>query len=135
MPSVPFFDDFLGDVMPHIHVEYSDNVQFAAKPLLLAINQAFIAAGYATDPSDVKSRAVCQSDYVVGVELESQHAYVHAKVSLLAGRSDTLKAEIADLVLSILEQHVPKQQDVHLQLCVELLDMPRNSYRKSKVQA
>lgn len=121
--------------MPHIHVEYSDNVQLAAKPLLLAINQAFIAAGYATDPSDVKSRAICQSDYVVGMEADSAYAYVHAKVSLLAGRSDELKAEIADLVLNTMQQHVPQQQGLNVQLCVELLDMPRHCYRKAKVLA
>ena len=117
--------------MPHIHLEYSDNVQFDAKPVLLAINQAFIRAGYATDPSDVKSRAVCQSDYVVGLTLENEHAYVHAKVSLLSGRSDELKAEIADVVLNTLLVHMPSQAGLQVQLCVELIDMPKACYRKA----
>lgn len=127
-----FYCTVVGSTMPHIHLEYSDNVQFEVKPTLLAINQAFIAGGYATDPSDVKSRAVCQSDYVVGEEIENQHAYVHAKVSLLSGRSDELKAEIADLVLNTLATHVPSQTGLMLQLCVELIDMPKSCYRKQR---
>jgi 5-carboxymethyl-2-hydroxymuconate isomerase len=120
--------------MPHIHLEYSDNVQFEVKPILLAINQAFIQAGYATDPSDVKSRAVCQSDHVIGLELDNKHAYVHAKVSLLSGRSDELKAAIADLVLDTLSKYVPNQAGLNLQFCVELIDMPKSCYRKTRCQ-
>ena len=129
-----FYCTVVGYTMPHIHLEYSDNVQFEVKPVLLAMNQAFIQAGYATDPSDVKSRAVCQSDYVIGLELDNNHAYVHAKVSLLSGRSDELKAAIADLILEVLSKHIPAQMGLNVQLCVELIDMPKTCYRKTKCQ-
>lgn len=54
--------------MPHIHVEYSANVQdLAIKPLLLALNQAMLDGAYVKSAVDVKSRAIRQQDFVIGL--------------------------------------------------------------------
>lgn len=117
--------------MPHIHVEYSDNIQnLDPKPLLLALNQSFLAQGYIKAIEEVKSRAICQHDFLIGDDIAQQHGYLHAKVSLLTGRSPKLQQQISQHVLSILQQHVAKQGLVSLQLCVEILEMPRDSYSK-----
>lgn len=119
--------------MPHIHLEYSANVEnLAPQPLLLALNQALLDGAYVHSANEVKSRTICQQDYVIGLGDESQ-AYVHAKVSLLTGRSVELQQEISQLLLSVLEQHLPKQSQVRLQICVEILEMQKATYSKKIV--
>ncbi|ATO19673.1 5-carboxymethyl-2-hydroxymuconate isomerase [Acinetobacter sp. LoGeW2-3] len=118
--------------MPHLHIEYSDNIQnLDVKPMLLGIHQALCAANYIQNPNDLKSRAICQQDYVIGVDLNTTQAYVHAKVSLLSGRSSELKQAISQCVLQVLQQHVPVQPGLTVQLCVEILDMPKDCYSKA----
>ncbi|OAL80899.1 5-carboxymethyl-2-hydroxymuconate isomerase [Acinetobacter sp. SFB] len=119
--------------MPHIHLEYSDNIQnLEPKPILLALNQAMVDGAYVGSANEVKSRAICQHDYVIGVGDASQ-AYVHAKVSLLSGRSVEVQQEISQLLLTTLEQHLPGQNQVSLQICVEILEMPKATYTKKIV--
>ncbi|NNH01387.1 5-carboxymethyl-2-hydroxymuconate Delta-isomerase [Acinetobacter sp. ANC 5414] len=116
--------------MPHIHLEYSDNIEnLETKPILLALNKALVEGAYVGSANDVKSRAICQHDYVIGFGDASQ-AYVHAKVSLLTGRSVELQQEISQLLLTTLEQHLPKQSQMSLQICVEILEMQKAIYSK-----
>ncbi|TCH62959.1 5-carboxymethyl-2-hydroxymuconate Delta-isomerase [Acinetobacter sp. ANC 4862] len=116
--------------MPHIHLEYSDNIEnLETKPILLALNKALVEGVYVGSANDVKSRAICQHDYVIGFGDASQ-AYVHAKVSLLTGRSVELQQEISQLLLTTLEQHLPKQSQMSLQICVEILEMQKATYSK-----
>ena len=119
--------------MPHIHLEYSDNVEnFEPKPLLLALNRALVEGAYVGAANELKSRAVCQHDYVIGLADASQ-AYVHAKVSLLTGRSLELQQQIAQVILHTLEQHMPVQSQVSVQICVEVLEMQKATYAKKIV--
>ena len=121
--------------MPHIHLEYSDNLQpFDAKPVLLALNRAFFQSGHAGAAQDIKSRAVCHPDYVIGLEQDSGQAYVHAKVSLLAGRSLAVQQEISALLLAALREHVPARAGLSIQLCVEMLEMNKETYSKQIVK-
>ncbi len=116
--------------MPNIHLEYSDNIEsLETKPLLLALNQALLDGAYVGSANEVKSRAICQHDYVIGAGDASQ-AYVHAKVSLLTGRSVELQQEISQLLLTTLEQYLPKQSQLSLQICVEILEMQKATYSK-----
>ena len=82
--------------MPHLHIEYSDNIQnLNVKPMLLKIHQALYTANYIQDPNDLKSRAISQC------------------------------------VLAVLRQHVPAQQGLTIQLCVEIIEMPKDCYSKA----
>ena len=116
--------------MPHLHLEYSANLDLDAKPVLLALNQAMRDAAYVQIANDVKSRAVPQDCYVIGVDADSKTGYVHLKVSLLSGRSTEQKAEISNCLLQVLQQTVPTHASVTLQLCVEIIEIPKESYAK-----
>ncbi|WP_407305345.1 5-carboxymethyl-2-hydroxymuconate Delta-isomerase [Acinetobacter sp.] len=119
--------------MPHIHLEYSDNIEhLEPKPILLALNQAMLDGAYIKAANDVKSRAICQQDYVIGLGDASQ-GYLHAKVSLLTGRSVELQQEISQVLLTTLEQHLPQQSHIQVQICVEILEMQKATYAKKIV--
>ncbi|MDY6480900.1 5-carboxymethyl-2-hydroxymuconate Delta-isomerase [Acinetobacter faecalis] len=121
--------------MPHIHLEYSDNIEnLEVKPLLISLNQALIQGGYAQAGLDIKSRAICQTDYVIG-DNEQNQAYMHLKLSLLTGRSAELRKEIAEKLLEVLCEKAPKQSNVTVQFCVEVLEMQRDIYAKKIVSS
>lgn len=119
--------------MPHIHLEYSDNLKdFHSQPILLGLNQALFVTGHVQVATDIKSRAICQSDYLIGLG-ESNQAYVHVKVSLLSGRDIATKTEISNQLLLALQQLLPKQTHLTVQLCVEVLEMESAFYGKTVV--
>lgn len=119
--------------MPHIHVEYSDNIEnFETKPLLLALNQCLINGQYA-NAIDIKSRAICQKNYMIGMG-EKNQAYVHVKISLLTGRTLETRQEISKKALEILLTHLPKQTEVDIQACVEIIEMLKETYSKQFVK-
>ncbi|MFC6051850.1 5-carboxymethyl-2-hydroxymuconate isomerase [Acinetobacter sp. Ac_877] len=121
--------------MPHIHLEYSDNIEnLEVKPLLLSLNKALINGGYAQAGLDIKSRATCQKDYVIG-DNEPNQAYIHLKLSLLTGRSVELRQEISACLLNVLTDNAPKQEKVTVQLCVEVLEMQREIYAKKIISS
>jgi 5-carboxymethyl-2-hydroxymuconate isomerase len=121
--------------MPHIHLEYSDNLQnLQPEKVLKAINLCMFDGGYVSAASDVKSRAVAQSVYMVGLGEEPQ-AYLHAKVSLLSGRSNELKQQISQQILQVLQQNLPAQTGLTVQVCVEIIEMPKESYSKAVIAA
>lgn len=120
--------------MPYIHLEYSDNLQqLEVKALLSQMNRTLVENGLFPNASDIKSRAICQQDYVIGLD-EAAQAYVHAKVSILSGRTVALKQEISQTVLEVLQEHIPQQAEVRVQLCVEILEMDKALYRKAVIQ-
>lgn len=117
--------------MPHIHLEYSENLQpFDAKPVLAALNRAFFESGHVSDLSDIKSRAVCQQAYLIGLGEDGREAYLHAKVSLLTGRSIAVQQEISALLLQALQQQVPARDNLRIQACVEMLEINKETYSK-----
>lgn len=119
--------------MPHIHVEYSDNLALEARPLLKAFNSSLFESGHVSDAKDIKSRAMVQSEFIVGLDENANQAYIHAKVSLLTGRSIEVQKQISNQLLHVLQQHVPETQ-CDVQLCVEILEMNKETYSKTIIQ-
>jgi hypothetical protein len=54
----------------------------------------------------------------VGLDEHAQHAYMHAKVSLLTGRTVEVQKQISLLLLDVLKQHVTASA-IEVQLCVK----------------
>ncbi|RKG29396.1 5-carboxymethyl-2-hydroxymuconate Delta-isomerase [Acinetobacter tianfuensis] len=117
--------------MPHIHVEYSDNVQLNVPQVLAALNAALFASGHVSSALDIKSRALCQKDYLIGFSPDPQQAYVHVKLSILTGRSLNIQQQMSAALLQALQQNVPQPSAVTVQLCVEVLEMEQAVYSKA----
>lgn len=116
--------------MPHLHLEYSNNLSIEPKQVLVSLNRALLDGAYVNQAQDIKSRAICQEQYVVGIEIDSPDAFAHVKLSLLSGRSEALKAEISQTLLNVLEHTIAKPAHLNLQLCVEMAEMSKTCYRK-----
>ncbi|EOQ73221.1 5-carboxymethyl-2-hydroxymuconate Delta-isomerase [Acinetobacter lactucae] len=120
--------------MPHVVVDYSENLTgLNAKQLLEEINTTLIETELFS-PEDIKSRARKDDVFLIGLG-GSDQAYIHVKVYILSGRTAEQKQLMGEQLLAALSNKKYLQPDFNkeIQLCVELVDMPREDYFKQVV--
>lgn len=119
--------------MPHLHMEYTANLpELKAEVALLRMNNALVASGQFSAEHDIKSRAVKHETFRVGTGIGEQ-GFVHVKLALLSGRSPEIKKQLADSLLAVIQDLGPWPTGVSVQLCVEILDIDRDSYAKALI--
>ncbi|MEC4717717.1 5-carboxymethyl-2-hydroxymuconate Delta-isomerase [Noviherbaspirillum sp. CPCC 100848] len=119
--------------MPHLFVEYSENLaQFDAAACLATANAELVASGH-FEEVDIKSRACCVAAFRVG-SAPAGRAFVAARLSILSGRSPEAKQDLSQRVLKALQQHLPSGTGLNTQLSVEVVDIDRSSYAKAVVE-
>lgn len=118
--------------MPHLTIEYTDNLpQFNASGALVALNKALVASGQ-FEEIDIKSRAIRISTFLVGTSPDDR-AFVHVKLAILSGRSIQIKHELSESLLLALKAMYEWPTKTHVQLCVEVQEIERETYSKSFV--
>lgn len=116
--------------MPHLTLEYTSNlVNIDVKQCLVELNKVLVATNQ-FDEIDIKSRARKFDDYAVGISPDHR-AFLHAKLSLLNGRSTEVKRQISAALLERLRLLCVPQGQLHVQLCVEILEIERETYTKA----
>ncbi|MEU3842811.1 5-carboxymethyl-2-hydroxymuconate delta isomerase [Streptomyces sp. NPDC028635] len=113
--------------MPHITIDYSSQLDgaFDRETLVKELHTTVIA--------DSGSTGVCKTflrpaQTYVGDRPPGESLFAHAEVGLLPGRSEALKARLAETVLAILGRHLPSAE--HVIRSVEVRDLA-DSYRLS----
>ena len=121
--------------MPQIFVDYSANIQdLDTKQLLLGLNQALFDTGLVGHAYDIKSRIRVNSDDLIGFG-NNQQAFIFVQLAALSGRTDEQKNKMSDALSDYLQSFDAYSADgLEVQLCVELVEMPKAFYRKVKVQ-
>ena len=118
--------------MPHLTIEYTDNLpQFNAGGTLVALNKTLVASGQ-FEEIDIKSRAIRISTFIVGTSPDDR-AFVHVKLAILSGRSVQMKQELSESLLLALKEMYAWPIKPHVQLCVEVQEIERETYSKSFV--
>lgn len=121
--------------MPQLHLEYSANLRtLDTDKALLRLNSTLFASGQFNDEVDIKSRAVAHEVFRIGIAPQ-ERAFVHVKLALLSGRSPEIKRQLSASLLEVLQELVPAQAGLDIQICVELLDIDRDSYSKVRLPA
>ncbi|WP_327439928.1 5-carboxymethyl-2-hydroxymuconate Delta-isomerase [Pseudomonas donghuensis] len=116
--------------MPHLHVEYSDNLKnLEVDRLLLRLNHALVGSGQFAEELDIKSRAVALASFRVGVA-PVERGFAHIKLAILSGRSAEIKRQLSASLLEVLKEALPGTPGLDIQLCVEVIDIDRDSYSK-----
>ncbi|GAC1609726.1 MAG: 5-carboxymethyl-2-hydroxymuconate Delta-isomerase [Aquirhabdus sp.] len=122
----------VGKIMPHLTLEYTGNLpQFNADNALLELNKALVASGQ-FEEIDIKSRAVRLGTFLVGTSLQGR-GFAHVKLGIFGGRSTEAKRALSESLLLILKQVCKLHANSHVQLCVEIQDIERESYKKASV--
>jgi len=116
--------------MPQLHLEYSANLRdLDTDKALLRLNSALVASGQFGDEVDIKSRAVTHQTFRIGIA-PAERAFVHVKLALLSGRSPEIKRQLSASLLEALKDVLTVPAGIDTQVCVEILDIDRDSYSK-----
>ena len=111
--------------MPHLILEYTNNIEpFAVQPLLAKLHEEMVATG-AVNLKGLKSRAICHADYRIGDGNES-YAFVHVQMWIRDGRSLETKQDMAQRAMAILEETFGhRRENGYLSLSVDVQEMAK----------
>ena len=120
--------------MPHLVIEYSENLaSLDPAACLTAANAALVASGQ-FDEADIKSRAYRVAAFRIGAA-DDGRAFVAARLSILSGRSLETRQDLSQRVLQALQQHLPPAAGLSTQVSVEVVEIERSTYAKCVVTA
>ncbi|MFZ6873643.1 5-carboxymethyl-2-hydroxymuconate Delta-isomerase [Undibacterium sp. Di27W] len=115
--------------MPHFTLEYSGNLPIKSQDLLLKINLALVDTHH-FEEIDIKSRAIRLDDVLIGTQ-PADRAFLHAKLAILKGRSAEVRRELSERVLAVIQAAQTWPAGLDVQLCVEVLEIDRETYAKA----
>jgi len=110
--------------MPHIIVEYTDNIKTEANisSLLKKLNMVLISRSNIFPIGGIRSRATLLHDYCVADGTEDD-AFVHVMLKIGAGRSEKDKKETCDELFEVIKGHFAELfANRYLALSMELVE-------------
>lgn len=108
--------------MPHLTLEYSDNIEVDAQLLLARLHEEVVATG-AINLKGIKSRAIKHTQYRIA-DGDPDYAYVHVGLLIREGRSIEVQKEATQRVMKVLKEtfgHLFEKRK--LSLTVDLKEM------------
>ena len=111
--------------MPHLILEYTDNIKpFAVQPLLARLHDEMAATG-AVNLKGLKSRAIRLTDYRLA-DGDERYAFVHVQMWIRDGRSLETKQEMAQRAMAVLEETFGhRRHGGYLSLSVDIQEMAK----------
>ncbi len=106
--------------MPQVIIELAPSVKVSEQAMLTTVNQALGDSGVFR-LSDIKSRLYRPEFCLVGDGAMPQ-GFVYVKVAIMAGRSDEIKAELAERVMTALK-NLLSADNPDIQYGVEVVDL------------
>lgn len=108
--------------MPHLTLEYTDNLDFDVQPLLARLHEEVVATG-AINLKGIKSRAVRHTQYRIA-DGDPDYAFVHIGLLIREGRSIEIQKEATRRVMAVLKDVFGHRfENGHLSLSVDLKEM------------
>ena len=108
--------------MPHLTLEYTDNLDFEIQPLLARLHAELVATG-AINLKGIKSRAVRRSEYRIA-DGNPDYAFVQVSLLIKEGRSPEVQQDIAQRVMAVLKETFGHRfEDGYLSLSVDIKEM------------
>ena len=108
--------------MPHLTLEYSDNIEVDVQPLLARLHEEVVATG-AINLKGIKSRAIKYTQYRVA-DGDPDYAFVHVGLLIREGRPIEIQKEATQRVMRVLKEtfgHLFEKRK--LSLTVDLKEM------------
>lgn len=108
--------------MPHLTLEYTDNLDFDVQPLLARLHEELVATG-AVNMKGIKSRAVRLTDYRIA-DGDPAYAFVHVSLLIREGRPLEVQQEAARRVMNVLKDTFGQRfESGFLSLSVDMKEM------------
>jgi 5-carboxymethyl-2-hydroxymuconate isomerase len=108
--------------MPHLTLEYTDNLDFEVQPLLARLHEEVVATG-AINLKGIKSRAIRHTQYRIA-EGNPQYAFVHVDLLIREGRPVEIQKEATRRVMAVLKETFGYRfEKEYLSLSVDIKEM------------
>ena len=108
--------------MPHLTLEYTDNLNFEIQPLLARLHAELVATG-AINLKGLKSRAVRHSQYRIA-DGNPDYGFVHVNLLIREGRPPEVQRDFAQRVLAVLKATFGDRfEKGYLSLSVDIKEM------------
>ncbi|MEW5868156.1 MAG: hypothetical protein AB1894_02695 [Chloroflexota bacterium] len=108
--------------MPHLTLEYSDNLSFEVQPLLARLHTELVATG-AINLKGLKSRAIRHSDYRMA-DGNPEYAFVHVNLLIREGRPQEIQQDAAQRVMAVLKETFGERfENSYLSLSIDIKEM------------
>lgn len=108
--------------MPHLTLEYTDNLEFDVQPLLARLHAELVATG-AINLKGIKSRAIRHTEYRIA-DGNPDYAFVHVNLLIREGRPVEVQKEASQRVLDVLKETFGDRfAKSHLSLSVDIKEM------------
>jgi len=108
--------------MPHLTLEYTDNLQFDVQPLLARLHAELVATG-AVNLKGIKSRAIRHSAYRIA-DGNEEYAFVHVNLLIREGRPFEVQKDAAQRVMEVLKETFGDRfEKGYLSLSVDIKEM------------
>ena len=108
--------------MPHLTLEYTDNLNFEVQPLLNRLHSELVATG-AINLKGIKSRAVRHSQYRIA-DGDPNYAFVHVSLLIREGRPLEIQKDAAQRVMAVLKETFGYLfTDSYLSMSVDIKEM------------
>jgi 5-carboxymethyl-2-hydroxymuconate isomerase len=108
--------------MPHLTLEYSDNIDVDVQPLLARLHEELVATG-AINLKGIKSRAIKHTQYRIA-DGDPDYAFVHVGLLIREGRPIEVQKEATRRVMEVLMETFGNLFETRrLSLSVDLKEM------------
>lgn len=119
--------------MPHLHIEYTDNLAgLDERGLMCELNAVVCAHPSVAEEADVKARIARLASYCIGTQPDNR-GFVHVQLRWMQGRSEEAKKQVSDQMAAVLRRLVPRPEGIMVQLSVDIADMDRACYYKGRL--
>jgi 5-carboxymethyl-2-hydroxymuconate isomerase len=88
--------------MPHLTLEYTDNIEVDVQPLLARLHEEVVATG-AINLKGIKSRAIKHTQYRIA-DGDPDYAFVHVSLLIREGRSIDVQEDATQRVMKVLKE-------------------------------
>jgi 5-carboxymethyl-2-hydroxymuconate isomerase len=88
--------------MPHLTLEYTDNIEVDVQPLLARLHEELVATG-AINLKGIKSRAIKHAQYRIA-DGDPDYAFVHVGLLIREGRPIEVQKEATRRVMKVLKE-------------------------------
>jgi 5-carboxymethyl-2-hydroxymuconate isomerase len=108
--------------MPHLTLEYTDNIEVDVQPLLARLHEEVVATG-AINLKGIKSRAIKHTQYRIA-DGNPEYAFVHVGLLIREGRPVEVQKDATQRVMKVLKEtfgHLFEKRK--LSLTVDLKEM------------
>ena len=113
--------------MPHISLEYTENIQTIIKSDFFDQLLTIIIQSAGVKDANCKCRAIKIKNFHIGSK-DKNEGFIHLEIKLLEGRAEKIKNKIALESLKILKSYFKNANEQNIQYSIEIHELKLENY-------